>query len=93
MLWVCFRWVSGSSTFTGTRLQIMLDDEGTGQELACLEGPRSLLHKTEPDTLVIRGNKQELGDPEWVKMVVGSALVKAWQCRRNNQEGVPQGWV
>ncbi len=71
----------------------MLDDETTGQELACLEGPRSLLQKTEPDTLVIRGNKQELGDTEWVRVVVGSALVKAWQCRRNNQDGVPQGWV
>ncbi|DBA75629.1 TPA: hypothetical protein ACH3X2_14286 [Trebouxia sp. C0005] len=88
-----YRWVSGASTFSGKRLQIMLDDETTGQELACLEGPRSLLHKTEPDTLVIRGNEQELGDPEWVRLVVGSALVKAWQCRRNNQDGVPQGWV
>ena len=90
---ICCRWVSGASTFSGKRLQIMLDDETTGQELACLEGPRSLLQKTEPDTLVIRGNKQELGDTEWVRLVVGSALVKAWQCRRNNQDGVPQGWV
>lgn len=92
-LLICRRWVSGASTFSGKRLQIMLDDETTGQQLACLEGPRSLLHKSEPDTLVIRGNKQELGDTEWVRLVVGSALVKAWQCRRNNQDGVPQGWV
>lgn len=83
-----YRWAAGSCTFRGKRLQIWLDDEETGQDIACLEGSQSYLPTSELDTLIIRGNKQSLTDPEWIKIVVASGMAMARQCRKDLNPGI-----
>ena len=84
----CSRWAAGSCTFRGKRLQIWLDDEETGQDIACLEGSQSYLPTSELDTLIIRGNKQSLTDPEWIKIVVATGMAMARQCRKDLNPGI-----
>ena len=82
------RWSAAACTFRGYRLRILLDDEETGEEIACLEGSQSYRPTVSPDTLTIFGKKEALADPNWIKVIVASGLATAWQCRRDLNNGI-----
>ena len=79
---VC-RWaVAVPSTIT-SHLQVLLTEDKTGRELACIEGPGLFrLSNTEEYRIVINGTQQDLNDLLWVRIVIASGLVAAKQQRR-----------
>ena len=77
--------VSASSAIT-SHLHILLVEDNTGRELACIEGPGPFrLSSTEEYRIVINGSQQELHDLLWVRIVLASGLVAAKQQRRRGR--------
>lgn len=78
-----YRWVVSVSSAITPHLNVLLIEDNTGRELACIEGPGLFrLSSTEEYRIVINGSQQELHDLLWVRIVIASGLVAAKQQRK-----------
>lgn len=67
------------SAFTSS-LELLLLDDSTQQEVACLEGPCLFrMHRAEQYQIFIDNSQQGSKDDMWVRLVIASALLVAKQ--------------
>ena len=74
------RWIVAFSSPITSSLQLLLIDDSTQQEVACLEGPCLFrINRAEEYQIFIDNDQQGPNDTIWVHLVIASALLVAKQ--------------
>lgn len=81
------RWIVSFSSAITPSLQLLLVDDSTKQEVACLEGPCLFrMHRAEQYQIFIDNSQQGSQDHMWVRLVIASALLMAKQEKKVLQD-------